>query len=63
MKYFFPENYPLMFNQYNYQELISIVEMTKDDTLMERLGADVYNHIQNHLSSYNLEETFNRFMK
>ena len=63
MKYFFPENYPLMFNQYNYQELISIVEMTKDDTLMERLGADVYNHIQNHLSSYNLEETFNRFMR
>lgn len=63
MKYFFPENYPLMFNQYNYQDLVSIVQMTKDDTLMERLGDDVYNHIQNHLSSYNLVETFNRFIK
>jgi len=61
MKYFFPEDYPLMFEQYNYQDLESIIQMTTQDALMENLGNSVFKHIQNHLKAYNLVEIFNRF--
>ena len=66
MKEYFPINYPLSFEQYNYSDLIEKIKLIEDNSLLKEISQSVYNHVEKEYSSdyqsYKLEEVFNKLL-
>ena len=60
---FFPEDYKLKFEQYNYLDLEKKLHMLKDISLLESLSHDVKNYIDKKLSDITLKKKFEENFK
>ena len=60
---FFPEDYKLKFEQYNYLDLEKKLYMLKDNSLLESLSYDVKNYIDKKLSDNTLKTKFEENFK
>lgn len=57
---FFPINYKLMYEQFNYSELIQKFELLKDKNLLQKIGSENRKHL---LENYNLNKIIEQFEK
>ena len=55
---FFPKNYQLEFKQFDYKNLVNILNKLKDKKLMEKIGIENKNYINN---NFNEEVYLNTF--
>ena len=60
---FFPEDYKLKFEQYNYLDLEKKLYMLKDNSLLDSLSYDVKNYIDKKLSDNTLKTKFEENFK
>jgi len=60
---FFPEDYELKFEQYNYLDMEKKLHMLNDDSLLESLSYDVKNYINKKLSDNTLKTKFEENFK
>ena len=58
---FFPKDYPLMFEQFNYFDLISKMQLVEDEKLIVELGSLAREHIENSLKDEYLIKKFKEF--
>jgi len=58
---FFPKDYPLIFEQFNYFDLISKMQLVEDEKLIVELGSLAREHIENSLKDEYLIKKFKEF--
>tara|TARA_X000001036_G_scaffold18557_2_gene15663 strand:- start:18220 stop:19371 length:1152 start_codon:yes stop_codon:yes gene_type:complete len=56
---FFPENYPLSFNQFDYEDLEKKIKLISKMSELEKIGKNNKNYIFNYLNEKKLIESFN----
>ena len=63
MSEFFPENYPLAFEQFNYEDLIKKLNYLHNESKLRDLSSTVYDYLDNLLNSETIYSKFDNFIE